>query len=209
MKHLPACLAIVAPPRLSSPGGKAPPTIPPYSAANTHPPATYGTRSTVLPAPASFFLLLPQGSMHIRIAADLSGPITASSPCSTATPRRNLAPKGHQGTTTQVATLLAPPMELLTRYTTTDIPSLRWLGRVIHCTLLFYILPLPYYHSTRTSIAVLPFYTHFHCRTSILHTLPLPYFHSTRTSITVLPFYTHFHCRTSVGYVTQLWNIEC
>ena len=53
----------------------------------------------------------------------------------------------------------------------------RWLGRVIHCTLLFYILPLPYFHSTRTSIA---------------------HFHSTRTSIAVFPFYTHFHCRTSI-----------
>ena len=54
------------------------------------------------------------------------------------------------------------------------------------------------------SIAVLPFYTYFHCRTSILHALPLPYFHSTRTSIAVLPFYTHFHCRTSILHALPL-----
>ena len=70
---------------------------------------------------------------------------------------------------------------------------LRWLGRVIHCTLPLYIFPLPNFHFTPTSIAELPFYTHFHCRTSILHPLPLPNYHSTPTSIAELPFYTHFH----------------
>ena len=34
----------------------------------------------------------------------------------------------------------------------------RWLGRVIHCTLPLYVLPLSKFHSTPTSIAELPFY---------------------------------------------------
>ena len=35
---------------------------------------------------------------------------------------------------------------------------LRWLGRVIHCTLPIYVLPLSKFHSIPTSIAELPFY---------------------------------------------------
>ena len=58
------------------------------------------------------------------------------------------------------------------------------------------------------SIAELPFYTHFHCRTSILHPLPLPNFHSTPTSIAKLPFYTHFHCQTSFLHPLPLTNFH-
>ena len=59
-----------------------------------------------------------------------------------------------------------------------------------------------------TSLVKIPFYNHFHCRTSILQPLPLLNFHSTPTSIVKLPFYTHFHCRTSILQPLPLPNFH-
>ena len=50
-------------------------------------------------------------------------------------------------------------------------------GHPLHTSILHTsIAVLPFYTHFHCT---LPFYTHFHCRISILHTLPLPYFHST------------------------------